>query len=191
MKIVNALQRGNELKPGRSIVACTAIAALVGCATLDSKTPVNSTGTTGDCGYRKANKCEVTISYDRLRGFTFTPEYLTVHFNPANPEPQPVTWTFKPADSDALGRLTFTATGGILFYHLDPDGGPFHSAQLGFGTERIHQLRNLSFTVTDTCGLACKSADAPDQHYIYGVVLYDDAGNIVKTSDPGLGNTAR
>jgi hypothetical protein len=183
--------RGNELKTGKSLVAFTAIAALAGCATLNSKTPVNSTGTTGDCGYRKAARCEVTIAYDRLRGFTFTPEDLIVHFNAANPDPTPITWIFKPVDSDALGRLSFTTTSGILFYHLDPDGGPFQSAQLGSGGERIRQLRNTSFTVTDTCGLACKSPDAPDQLYIYGIVLYDDAGNIVKTADPGVHNSGR
>jgi hypothetical protein len=191
MEIVKALLRGNDLKPGKLIVACTAIAVLAGCATLNSKTPVNSTGTTGDCGYKKTNKCEVMISYDRLRGFTFTPEDLTVHFNPANPEPQPITWTFKPVDSDVQGKLAFTTTTGILFYHLDPDGGPFHSARLGSGTEHTAQLRTLSFTVTDTCGLACKAVDAPDQLYIYGVVLYDDAGNIVKTADPAVHNSER
>ena len=85
------------MNPGKSFIACIAVAALAGCATLGSKTPVNSTGTKGDCGYRKANQCEVMISYDRLRGFTFAPEDLTVHFNPADPQPQPITWTFKPS----------------------------------------------------------------------------------------------
>jgi hypothetical protein len=179
------------MNPGKSFIACIAVAALAGCATLGSKTPVNSTGTKGDCGYRKANQCEVMISYDRLRGFTFAPEDLTVHFNPADPQPQPITWTFKPVSSDAVGRLTFTATGGILFYNLDPDGGPFHNAQLGTAMEHSLQSRNLSFTVTDTCGLACKAPDAPDQFYIYGVVLYDEAGNIIKTADPGVHNSGR
>ena len=179
------------MKPGLSIVGCAAIAVLAGCATINSKTPVNSTGTKADCGYQKARKCEVLISYDRLRGFTFTPDDLTVHFNPANPEPEPVTWTFKPVEGDPREQLTFAATNGLLFFHLDPDGGPFHSAQLGTGNDRVRQFRALSFTVIDTCGLACKSADAPDQHYPYGLVLYDSDGDVVKTSDPGLHNSGR